>query len=53
MNNVNTARTNDGIAATTTAADTKEVVDFAERVRHVLELKITSLESPCRNQILI
>ena len=42
MNNVNTARTNDGIAATTTAADTKEVVDFAERLGYILELKINT-----------
>jgi hypothetical protein len=42
MNNVNTARTNDGIAATT-AADTKEVVDFADRFWYVLELLKRSL----------
>jgi hypothetical protein len=29
----------------------ERIVDFAERLRYVLELKITSLEWLCRNQI--
>jgi hypothetical protein len=40
MNNMNTARTKAGI---TTAADDKEIVDFAERLGYVLELKINRL----------
>jgi hypothetical protein len=39
---MNTARANAGI---TTAADDKEIVDFAERLRYVLELKINRLNS--------
>ena len=37
--NLNTARAKPGIAT----ADDKEVVDFAERLRYVLELKINKL----------
>ena len=37
---LNTARGKGGIATT---ADTKEVVDFAEKLRYVLELKINKL----------
>jgi hypothetical protein len=37
--NMNTARAKPGIAT----ADDKEVVDFAERLRYVLELKINKL----------
>ena len=36
---MNTARAKDGIAT----ADDKQVVDFAERLRYVLELKINKL----------
>ena len=39
--NLNTARAKSG----TTSADDKEVVDFAERLRHVLELKINKLRT--------
>ena len=39
--NLNTARAKSGIAT----ADDKEVVDFAERLRYVLELKINKLRS--------
>jgi hypothetical protein len=39
--NLNTARAKPGIAT----ADDKEVVDFAERLRYVLELKINKLTS--------
>jgi hypothetical protein len=37
----NTARAKAG----TTAAETKEIVDFAERLRYVLELKINKLRT--------
>jgi hypothetical protein len=37
--NLNTARAKPGIAT----ADDKEVVDFAERLRYVMELKINKL----------
>jgi hypothetical protein len=45
MNNSNTARAKAGIA---TAEDKEEVVDFAERLRYVLELKINKLRIAMR-----
>jgi hypothetical protein len=41
MNNLNTARAKPDIAT----ADDKEVVDLAERLRYVLELKINKLRT--------
>ena len=41
MNNLNTARAPNNIKAN--SPEVKEVVDFAERLRYVLELKINKL----------
>jgi hypothetical protein len=48
--NLNTARAKSG---TTSADDKKEVVDFAERLRYVLELKINKLRLLCRNHTFV
>jgi hypothetical protein len=50
MNNLNTARV-PNIKAN--SPEVKEVVDFAGRLKYVLELKINSLEILCKSQIII